>query len=644
MNAHFPWSGARAVFALTLVPLAVALVGCVTKTDGDVIPWSEPGRDNDLDGYSTNEGDCDDYEPLVNPDAVEVCDGIDNNCDEVIDADAEDAPTWYIDYDGDTYGGSSAYDVVSCDQPEGYVSDGTDCDDDEPLVNPKADEICDGIDNNCDELVDEDAVDESTLWYIDADGDGWGTDEYTIKQCTQPKGYVIELGDCDDLDVEVNPDAEEVCDEVDNNCNDSIDEDVIETFYLDLDGDGYGVEGDSEVIEGCEAPAGYTINPGDDFDCDDGDAWIHPGAAELCDGVQSDCDGTTWAGDDGTATFIADADGSATDLTAELTGAAGSPASAILSDDGVLNICAGDWYVNLELDANVAVVGFNGAEATTLHGEEGGPVITLQSGGLTASVEGLTLTNGSGGYSSSSTSFDRIGGGLLCDGQSELTVNDTIITGNSSFYGGGVAALRSCYLTLQSVEITNNETTENVGGGMYVHEAAAAIYDSVIAENVATNNNGGLTGVRSELIIERTEIRGNITPYSGGGLYLFDYCYAEITDTVFEDNQSESEGGGAYIYRSDVVLTNVSFLNNESLDDNGGGLATTSTSTVTCDVCEFDGNVSSDRGGGVYLNDDSTGTFTDTTFGVNSPDDIEHGESYTYGGTVSVTCSGEVCL
>ncbi|MBU0984159.1 MAG: putative metal-binding motif-containing protein [candidate division Zixibacteria bacterium] len=84
-----------------------------------------PAIDDDGDGYTETDGDCDDTDPSVNPGAIEVCNGIDDNCDGSVD---EGCVTYYRDADGDGYGDPYEY-VVATSQPGGYVTDNTDPDD-----------------------------------------------------------------------------------------------------------------------------------------------------------------------------------------------------------------------------------------------------------------------------------------------------------------------------------------------------------------------------------------------------------------------------------------------------------------------------------------------------------------------------------
>lgn len=179
-------------------------------------------------GYSLDNTDCDDSNPSVNPTAAEVCDGVDNDCDGFIDDDdfsLTGAPTWYADSDGDGYGDANLS-VVACNAPSGYVANNSDCDDGNAAVNPTAVEICDGIDNDCDGFVDDDdfSLTGAPIWFRDFDGDGYGDPGNTVTACVQPANYVSNNLDCDDTDVTVSPDAPEVCDGIDNDCDGFVDE------------------------------------------------------------------------------------------------------------------------------------------------------------------------------------------------------------------------------------------------------------------------------------------------------------------------------------------------------------------------------------------------------------------------------------
>lgn len=206
------------------------------------------GKDNDCDGSVDNgdadsDGfpvciDCDDTDPSINPAATDVCDGVDNDCDGFIDGG---------DADGDGYGSS-------CD-----------CDDSDPNINPGAFDACNGIDDDCDGFVDNG----------DADKDG-----FTI--CI----------DCNDSDPSIYPGAiETVGDGIDQDCN------GFDGCYYDGDKDGYGDAAGIivDAIGGvCNTADGESLNADD---CDDTNASVHPGAYDVCDGVDEDCDGIADNGD-----------------------------------------------------------------------------------------------------------------------------------------------------------------------------------------------------------------------------------------------------------------------------------------------------------------------------------------------------------
>ena len=109
-------------------------------------------------GFADNADDCDDQSAAVNPSATEVCNGIDDDCDNAIDDDDDSLDTgtwqtWHADADGDGYGDSSAT-LQACVPPDGFVDNGTDCDDTTDEVNPGRSEVCNGLDDDCDAVVD----------------------------------------------------------------------------------------------------------------------------------------------------------------------------------------------------------------------------------------------------------------------------------------------------------------------------------------------------------------------------------------------------------------------------------------------------------------------------------------------------------
>jgi len=240
-------------------------------------------------GYVADSSDCDDRDASVLPGAVELCDGLDTDCDGALGSGLDGTPD---EADGDEDG------AVAC----------LDCDDANPSRFPGAVELCDGLDNDCNELADFEEGED------DIDGDG-------APSCS----------DCNDGDVANTPGAVELCDGQDNDCNGLAD---FEGGEDDLDGDGVAVcAGDCDdadsanwagAIELCDGQdndcngladadaAGEQDTDGDGalscLDCDDSSAANRPGGVELCDGLDNDCDDGTFA--DALGEIDGDGDGS----------------------------------------------------------------------------------------------------------------------------------------------------------------------------------------------------------------------------------------------------------------------------------------------------------------------------------------------
>ena len=171
-------------------------------------------------GYVSDSSDCDDSAPEAYPGNDEACDEIDNDCDG--DVDEGVTLTWYQDVDNDDYGDNS-YTQEACTEPVGYAAVPGDCDDTDDTVNPGTDEVCDGQDNDCDALIDEDDAIDPILWFEDVDGDGYGDSSAYEIACTAPAGMPI--GDCDTLDPAQYPGAVEYCNSEDDDCDYVTDED-----------------------------------------------------------------------------------------------------------------------------------------------------------------------------------------------------------------------------------------------------------------------------------------------------------------------------------------------------------------------------------------------------------------------------------
>lgn len=182
---------------------------------------------------------------------------------------SDDVP-WYADADGDGFGNPEVV-LLDGSQPQGYVANATDCDDANALVSPGGEEVCaDQLDNNCDGNLNEGCLGD-TQW--DDDADGFSEDQ----------------GDCHDANAAVFPGAPEICDGIDNDCNDRIDEydsNVTGAFllYMDADNDGHGNAASPTLS--C-APRDYYVAIAGD--CNDANAGIHPAAEESCDGLDNNC-------------------------------------------------------------------------------------------------------------------------------------------------------------------------------------------------------------------------------------------------------------------------------------------------------------------------------------------------------------------
>jgi len=568
-------------------------------------------EDLDDDGYAAC-AECDDQDPSVYPDAPETCNEVDDNCNGEVDEGV--TSTFYQDGDDDGFGDPDST-TEACTAPPGYVTNTDDCHDSDGDIHPDADEVCDGEDNDCDRKIDEkDAIDPET-WYLDSDLDGYGDPDSSSADCDAPSGYVADDTDCDDTDGAVNPGADEVCDDVDNDCDGDIDDDDsslagADTWNIDYDGDGYGST--SYTREACDQPSGYVA---DTTDCDDTDAASFPGADETCDEADNDCDGdvdedtidgdwyatdvdgdgfgdpgsTVWGCDGADNEYDCD-DGDSNEpivVDADKGSGAGN-GSALMPYDSVQDgidaattcviVFEGTYTEAIDFSGkDLEVIGLGGSEVTILDGTASGfPVVTAETAEANASLTGFTLTGGEGHLDETSETYEC---GSACTGTYTY----------STYCGGGVYVSGSA-LTLEDVVVDTNALPENsetttdydiyytysFGGGLCASNATVEFSDGQIVDNHAYDGGGVYVYGSSVVDIARTSLLGN-SAYDGGGMQI-EGGLVTLTNAVSAWNSAEGSGGGVLITSGNLEEVNVTHAGDDA--PVGGGLYADSSATV----------------------------------------------------------------
>ncbi|MFT7518592.1 MAG: hypothetical protein ACI9MC_000724 [Kiritimatiellia bacterium] len=548
-----------------------------------------------------------------------------------------------------------------------------DCDDDDVAVYPNAVELCNGKDDDCDDDVDEDSAEDAKTWFIDGDGDDFGHKDTTAVSCAKPEGYADNADDCDDAKELIHPGAPETCNGDDDDCNgktddedSAVDPSTFAEGWPDDDGDGVGAEQDA--TRACVLPEGHVQTTGD---CDDVDARVHPGALEVCDGVDDDCDGS---GDIDKTAGLRLPVGSETplvDLTATL-GASGATPYELSTQGAELALCGGSWGVALTVTADASIRGIG--EKARLAGGNVVPTISItkpvelaitnlavQSGKAahedygTDSGGGVTTYEGGarGGVGANVSLTDVTVEGATGNGLGLIgTVNlNNVVVRNHSRSGatlGGDVTLRDvifetnrdygvAFRTLDGspTELDADRVISRRNGNHAFNwlDMQGTLRNATLEDNAWAGLSGG--GALTDLVVEDAVIQRN-GGFWGSGLYLAGGVIT-LRRVDILDNRA-TRGAGAYVAGT-ATFEDVRMEDNTATDGAGLWIAGTVEFTSVDGLATIKNNVGT-TGGGVFINDGSKLVLTNVDVDDNTPQDIwvATEESFDLSGKTSMTC------
>lgn len=364
----------------------------------------------------------------------------------------------------------------------------------------------------------------------DGSGDGQG-DGGAVSQDRDGDGYPADR-DCDDSNPAVHPDAAEVCDGWDNDCNGATDEEdpgldlsTARTCYEDNDQDGWGDAARVHTVCAiCSDPDMRLAEQAGD--CDDQDAAVHPEATERCDLLDNDCDGTTDG--EGLTTFFPE------DPNSEITtwDTRTSFFDIFVEEPGELLLCGGTHRMRVVAEM------YSERPKFTIRGIGPGATIDAEGNGSAVQLkrisavkfEDITLTAGWG----DGLSGANAGGGIACEDVESVEYYRGSIADNHAEVGGGIAS-EGCNIYLEDVNLERNEAT-NEGGAIWwgQYKSELSLFQVNVHQNHAQNGGG--------IYLDR------------GGSADGEATRAELTSCSFQDNTSEEGGGAITVVSSDLWM------------------------------------------------------------------------------------------